>query len=75
MQTPETPSQSPGSSIAVGALDPVEEAEPACDLGEFPEVPVFMGRDRELATVKQWIVEDRHHLIGLFGLGGVGKRP
>ena len=33
----------------------------------------FLGRDTELATLKQWIVNDRCHLVIVLGMGGMGK--
>lgn len=45
----------------------------AVDWGEAPEVPVFYGRTQELATLQQWIVQDRCHVVTLLGMGGIGK--
>jgi predicted ATPase/DNA-binding CsgD family transcriptional regulator len=33
----------------------------------------FIGRDRELAQIRQWLSDPMHRLISLVGLGGVGK--
>ena len=43
------------------------------DWGEAPDVSVFYGRDRELALLEQWLVKDRCRLVGLLGMGGIGK--
>ncbi len=43
------------------------------DWGEAPDVSVFYGRTAELAIVERWIVQDRCRLVGLFGMGGIGK--
>ncbi len=43
------------------------------DWGEAPESGVFYGRTEELATLKQWIVQDRCRLVTLLGMGGIGK--
>src|SRR5690606_4662936 len=43
------------------------------DWGEAPEVPVLYGREAELATLQQWVVEDRCRVVALLGLGGIGK--
>jgi GTPase SAR1 family protein len=43
------------------------------DWGEAPESSVFYGRTEELATLEQWIVNDRCHLVTLLGMGGIGK--
>src|SRR4028119_128077 len=41
--------------------------------GLAPDVSVFHGRTAELATLQQWVLEDRCHLIALLGMGGIGK--
>jgi WD40 repeat protein/transcriptional regulator with XRE-family HTH domain len=44
------------------------------DWGEAPDVPtVFVGRDEDLKTLKQWITTEKCRLVALFGLGGIGK--
>ena len=44
------------------------------DWGEAPEITAFYGRTTELATLQQWIVQDDHcRLVGLLGMGGIGK--
>ncbi|MCC5604521.1 NB-ARC domain-containing protein [Nostoc favosum] len=43
------------------------------DWGEAIDVSVFYGRTEELATLKQWIVNDHCRLITLIGMGGIGK--
>ncbi|WP_299410223.1 NB-ARC domain-containing protein [Acaryochloris sp. IP29b_bin.148] len=44
-----------------------------CDWGEAAAVPVFIGRQFVVTQLKRWILEDHNRLIGIFGLGGVGK--
>ncbi len=44
-----------------------------CDWGEAAAVPVFIGRQFVLTQLKRWMMEDHARLIGIFGLGGVGK--
>jgi WD40 repeat protein/DNA-binding CsgD family transcriptional regulator/GTPase SAR1 family protein len=43
------------------------------DWGDAVEVDVFYGRKTELENLKRWIVEERCRLIGLLGMGGIGK--
>ncbi|AFZ18285.1 NB-ARC domain-containing protein [Allocoleopsis franciscana] len=43
------------------------------DLGDMPDVFSFYGRTEELATLEQWIVEERCRLITLLGMSGIGK--
>lgn len=51
----------------------INRSLPVCDWGEAAAVPVFVGRQFMLTRLKRWIVEDHNRLIGIFGLGGVGK--
>jgi predicted ATPase/DNA-binding NarL/FixJ family response regulator len=37
-----------------------------------PPTP-FIGRDAELAQIRQWLADPTHRLISLVGLGGIGK--
>lgn len=41
--------------------------------GESPTIPVFYGRTDELLRLKQWITKDGCRLVGILGIGGVGK--
>jgi len=43
------------------------------DWGEAIDVSMFYGREVELATLKQWIGQDRCRLVALLGMGGIGK--
>ncbi|MBG1259620.1 hypothetical protein F8S20_11070 [Nostoc sp. BAE] len=43
------------------------------DWGEAIDVSIFYGRRSELATLRQWIVNDNCRLITLIGMGGIGK--
>jgi hypothetical protein len=44
-----------------------------CDWGEAPDLPVLLGRTAELDTLKSSILQDNCRLVGVFGMGGVGK--
>ncbi len=39
----------------------------------IPEEPLFCGRSDELTVLQQTIAEDRCRLLGIFGIGGIGK--
>lgn len=41
--------------------------------GEAPNVETLYGRDAELAELQQWVITEQCHLIGIFGMGGIGK--
>lgn len=35
--------------------------------------PSFYGRESELELLSEWVVEDRSRIVGVLGLGGIGK--
>ena len=43
------------------------------DWGDALAVPNFYGREWELAELTRWVVEDGCRLVGILGLGGIGK--
>jgi WD40 repeat protein len=43
------------------------------DWGEAPDISVFYGRTAELTTLATWIETDRCKLVGIMGMGGIGK--
>jgi RNA polymerase sigma factor (sigma-70 family) len=43
------------------------------DWGEIIDVSNFHKRREELETLKQWIVDDRYHLVAVIGIAGIGK--
>ena len=43
------------------------------DWGDAADVSVFYGRKEELAMLERWIIQDHCRLVGLFGMGGIGK--
>lgn len=43
------------------------------DWGDAPDVSAFYGRNEELVTLQGWIVQEYCRLVGLFGMGGIGK--
>lgn len=61
---------------------PVEAAPPrqpapkqmhALDWGEIPAPVSFYGRQVEMQKLREWVTNDRAHLIAVIGIGGVGK--
>ncbi|MEO0491233.1 MAG: NACHT domain-containing protein, partial [Cyanobacteria bacterium J06659_2] len=46
---------------------------PQIDWGEAPNVSHFYGRQTELETLIQWVVNDGCHLAAILGMGGIGK--
>ncbi len=49
------------------------EIQNRIDWGEAPDVSQFQGRQIELTQLRQWLVDDRCHLIAVLGMGGQGK--
>ncbi len=46
---------------------------PRVDWGEALDVPSFYGREGDLATLAQWVVQERCRVVSVLGLGGMGK--
>ncbi len=50
------------------------DQEPATERwGEAPDVTFFHGRETELTTLNRWLTNDRCRLVGVVGMGGIGK--
>jgi WD40 repeat protein len=43
------------------------------DWGDAVDTSTFVGRERELAKLSQWLTEDRCRLVAVVGTGGIGK--
>src|SRR5947209_11760865 len=52
---------------------PPAGGEPRVDWGDALDVPSFYGRMGELATLYQWVVQDRCRVVSVLGMGGIGK--
>lgn len=62
----------PGSQPSPAVLSkPATELR--SDWGDAPAVQDFVGRSAEIATLRRWVVDERCHLLGLYGMGGIGK--
>jgi WD40 repeat protein len=46
---------------------------PFIDWGEALDVSHFYGRTTELNILQQWVLQDHCRLIGILGMGGIGK--
>ena len=46
---------------------------PQTDWGDAIDVSVFYGRNDELQTLQDWIVNDCSRLVAIYGIGGIGK--
>ncbi|HBE16758.1 MAG TPA: hypothetical protein DEG17_24410 [Cyanobacteria bacterium UBA11149] len=52
---------------------PIKHYPVQIDWGDAPDIAPFYGRNEELSTLKKWILQDGCRLVGLFGMGGIGK--
>lgn len=60
------------SKISHNSL-PIKDYPVKIDWGDAPDLAPFYGRNEELSTLKKWILQDGCRLVGLFGMGGIGK--
>lgn len=51
----------------------VQNQFPIIDLTTAPELNYNYGRNSEIYTLKEWILEDKTRLITIYGLSGIGK--
>ena len=49
------------------------KVNPRQDWGNAPDGLVCYGREAEIATLKQWIIEKGDRVVTLYGLSGIGK--
>jgi hypothetical protein len=71
-QAPEPPSEKSPAVQPARAAD-VGAVERRQDWAEAPDVVSFVGRAEELGTLREWVLEDGCRLVGLLGMGGIGK--
>lgn len=50
-----------------------ENKSPVIELTTAPELNYNYGRNSEIYTLKEWILEDKTRLITVYGLSGIGK--
>jgi transcriptional regulator with XRE-family HTH domain len=64
----------PAAGISASAL-PVTAPAPGrrVDWGDAFAVPGFYGRERELAILEQWVVQEHCRVVSVLGMGGIGK--
>ncbi|ERT08125.1 archaeal ATPase family protein [Lyngbya aestuarii BL J] len=68
----EDPPQQPlTTSASLTTPSPVKPKK--IDWIEAIDVSTFYGRETELTTLKQWIIEDRCRVVAISGIQGVGK--
>jgi PAS domain S-box-containing protein len=60
-------------SASIPGEPAIQSAPLQVDWGEAPDASVFYGRNAELDTVRQWVVQENCRLVTLLGMGGIGK--
>ncbi|MGD2179879.1 NB-ARC domain-containing protein [Lusitaniella coriacea] len=58
------------NSEALSKESPLENNQ---DWEEKIDLKVFVGRKKELVTLRSWMLEDTCRLVAIFGMGGFGK--
>ena len=61
------------SGQASGAVEGLSTYLQRIDWGEAPDVIEVFGRERELAELTQWVVNEQCRLVTILGMGGIGK--
>jgi WD40 repeat protein/tRNA A-37 threonylcarbamoyl transferase component Bud32 len=64
-----TPEQTRGTEYVLAP----PAAGPQVDWGDALDVPSFYGRQGELATLGQWMVQEHCRVVSVLGMGGIGK--
>jgi WD40 repeat protein/transcriptional regulator with XRE-family HTH domain len=61
------------SPMASGESLAFQKANPQQDWDNAVDASVFYGREAELAQLWQWAVTERCRMVGILGIGGIGK--
>jgi WD40 repeat protein/transcriptional regulator with XRE-family HTH domain len=61
------------SPTTSGEQPETQRANPQQDWDNAADTSVFYGRETELVQLWQWIVADRCRVVGVLGIGGIGK--
>ena len=71
--SPRVPAPVAQARGAEAASTPQASRGPRVDWGDAPDVPSFYSREREMATLAKWVVQERCRVVSVLGLGGIGK--
>ncbi|MBD2036198.1 pentapeptide repeat-containing protein [Leptolyngbya sp. FACHB-321] len=61
------------SPVAANEASEIRQINPQQDWDTAVDASVFYGHEADLAQLWQWIVSERCRVIGLLGMGGIGK--
>ena len=50
-----------------------KKSEQRTDWSNSPDVQTFFGREKELATLYNWLTDKKVHIVNIIGMGGIGK--
>jgi len=50
-----------------------QKSSPKLHLNNAPKFPYFYGRNNEVSTLKDWLINQEIRLISIFGMSGIGK--
>ncbi|MEQ9667976.1 NB-ARC domain-containing protein [Coleofasciculus sp. G2-EDA-02] len=64
---------SPSPPFPTTSPPPLPLKPPRADWDDAMDVTQFYGRTTELATLRQWLTQDRCRLVTVLGMGGIGK--
>jgi len=60
-------------SLDLEVFEKLRDLKCQIDWGESPDIAIFYGREQELVKLTEWIEQDRCRLVGVLGMGGIGK--
>jgi WD40 repeat protein/transcriptional regulator with XRE-family HTH domain len=63
----------PSGPRASAASTRAPEASPRVHWGDEVAVSTFYGREQEKAMLSQWVVQEHCQVMGVLGIGGIGK--
>ncbi len=63
-----TKTRSPSTPIAENTQPQIHQ-----DLRDAPDISSFYNRTSELATLQEWILQERCRLVAILGISGIGK--
>src|SRR5437588_8665055 len=72
-QTAELPDDVIEAEPAPGTAAELAAIELRQDWGEAPDVIGFVGRAEELATLRDWVLDEHCRVAAVLGIGGIGK--
>lgn len=60
-------------NLPVSSSQKISVPSTRVDWDDAQSLPFFYGREEELATLSQWVLQEHCHVVGVLGIGGIGK--